>query len=162
LIGYWEFTGQKPDVFLAISAASPTSLTIAAFEPSDCAQARHYSAVRTRIEERDFLDLWEIDETHAPGALGPISYEFPEEARLVFFLPDNNAFVRAVEAKELAGTITKPFQSEHPPVIPVEASAQVRASTAELRRWIAAHPAAMHGKPLDFIRRDPASAPHCG
>ena len=149
LIGYWEIIGEKPNGAMTISADSPTSLSITlyGYEEAGCRKDTPFTAVRTQIGDRDFLDL---------GKVIPIGYEFRAPDHLAIFTPDDDSFAQAIEAKELAGKITKPEQNEQQPFIRVDAS------TADLRQWTAAHPAAMHDKPIEFVRRDPASAPHCG
>lgn len=155
LIGYWQII-EKPEGSMMITANGPTSISITLYEDSACEKSERLVAMRTRIEGRDFLDLTTIAEDRTPREFEPIGYEFPASERLALFGPNNESFTQAVETKELAGTITKPPQNEQNPFV------AVKASTADLRQWIAAHPAAMHDKPIEFVRRDPASAPHCG
>jgi hypothetical protein len=155
LIGHWEAAGDSPAGFLTIAADSPTSLSITLYKDATCSESDRFTAVRTRIKDRNMLDVAATGSDGTLTRFGPFAYEFSAPGQLAIFGPDDDAFAHAVEAKELAGKIIEPPQDKQ------SRSIRVEASTKELRRWIAAHPSAMRDKPVEFTRRDGPSAPHC-
>lgn len=157
LIGDWVVADNgAPGGFLSITADGSTGLTLTLYDDSSCKKDEQFTAVRTRIGQRDFLDLTSGESDPALRKHAPLAYEFQGPDRLAAFAADEDVFAQAVNAKELPGTVTTFRETNLPTLV------EVTASTAELRQWIAAHPAATHGKPAMLVRRDPASAPHCG
>lgn len=153
LIGYWQLADDKHDVSLAIQAGSPTSLAITVYEDRNCEKAMHLTAVRTQIDERDFLDVT-LDGDKGRSNVGPYSYEFSTSAQLSLFPPNVDSLVQAVATKELSG---KSSSSDR-----IITFTEIDAATAELRQWVAAHPKEMRAKQVTLIRSDPVKAPRCG
>lgn len=154
LIGYWT-AAEEPTLSLAIAADGPAGVPITLYKDQSCEKAMHLAAVRTSIDERDFLDITLIDDKGSSN-VGPYNYEFRSPTQLTVFAPDLDSITRAVVAKELPGKTSK-----FPNTDQINFT-EVDASTAELRQWVAAHPTAMRAKTIALIRQDPASAPRCG
>jgi hypothetical protein len=154
LIGYWEFVDDKPGGGMVVAADGPTSLSITGYDKQ---KATHLSAIRTQIGERDFLDIMETDAEgdNTQHRLDLVSYAFRSADVLAVSATDLDSFAKAVTAEELPGKTYHAFNDEQ------VSSVDIEASTSELRQWIAQHPKAISEKTLDFVRRDPATAPHC-
>lgn len=162
LLGYWQVTGRAGrGTTLLIEPRGSSTITAIALEDAACTKVERYSATRTEIAGHDFLDTTGVDGKMV--LLGPIEYEFRDSDHLSLFFPDPESFGRAVLAGELSGRVSK----ERAP-----ADGQLKkkteytlvsidSSTADLRRWISLHPAAMHAPFAELERRKLSLVPRC-
>jgi hypothetical protein len=139
LLGDWQGVGEQG--YLSVSAASPTQLRATAFDSNPCERADHALVTRTTIGRRNYLDVLPLGEDAQNGTI-VVAYEFDAKGRLVIHPPDTDAFARAVERSRLSGEVTRGIGT----------SVKVRSPTADLRKYLAAHPKLMRGKPAVLTR----------
>ena len=163
LVGYWQVISKPGKGNLLIEAGDASTVTAFAIEDAACMKVERFSATRTEIAGHDFLDASTVEQDGKLVELGPVGYEFRDSSHLSLFLPDSKSFEQALTAGELSGETTSRHSlfggqlkqpTEYPFVI-------IHSSTADLRRWISLHPAAMRVAFLEFERAEPSQAPQC-
>lgn len=148
LLGYWEIDDKKDPTGLLVEEASPHSLRVTMRDIRKC-KDDILILTRTEIDGRGFLHVETFnDETRqgGPDTL-PMAYDITDGTRLRLFLPADAAFKAAIANGELEGTVHKEEYME---------TIRVKASTPDLRRYLAAHPEAMEEVSSVQILRQPA------
>ncbi len=150
LIGYWhaDLDGEATEFHFAENG--PRALSLRLLDVKRC-KLEFYRVTRTEIGDRVFLSLIEIkngEDAHNPDMTQPTAYEIYEDKQLTVYLASDSAFREAVERGELSGTISRYH-------------IKVTAPTAELRRFVAAHPEAVSEKFLSATRGRLSPPPTC-
>jgi hypothetical protein len=141
LLGYWHADLDDNPAEFFFEEANPHMLHLRLLDVKSC-KLEFYQVTRTEIDGRDFMHVVEIKNGEAARSSDmtqPTAYEIYEDKQFIVYLANGGAFRAAVERGELGGTVSR-------------ALVKVSASTAELRRFVAAHPETVSEKFLTATR----------
>jgi hypothetical protein len=141
LIGYWHADLDDNQAEFLFEEANSHMLRLRLLDVKNC-KLEFYQVTRTEIGGRDFMHVVEIKNGEAarnPEMTQPTAYEIFDDKQLIVYLANEGAFREAVERGELGGTVGRTL-------------VKVTASTAELKRFVAAHPEAVSEKFLTATR----------
>lgn len=139
LIGYWEAGHDRSKTeLIRVTEDSPTTIAIDVKSAEDCGAVQHYIATHTVILGRDFLDIVISADPAKEISVLPIAYAIDARGQLTFAWPLSAAFEEAIRDGILPGRVI---------TIDHFTSAQISASTTEIRDYLLAHPDVMAPSP---------------
>lgn len=161
LFGVWEKAGDKNGGFLAVGPKSAAELLISSEgKGSSCEKKETYTAVRTRLGGRDFMEVSGIDgiasNAKATRLWVPLAYALGKGNRLAIYTPDPKSIRRAVTSGVLPGEthFEKVGKQRY-------LAGTITATTGQLRQYFATHPRVMRVMLTLTARPDLHQLPPC-